>query len=80
MPRIFFEKQSYACQDNESVLDCLTGHGVPVPSSCRSGICQTCLMRAVEGAVPLAAQQGLKETLRAQNYFLACVCKPTNDL
>lgn len=80
MPRIFFEKQSYTCQDNESVLDCLTSHGVPIPSSCRSGICQTCLMRAVEGEVPLAAQQGLKETLRVQNYFLACVCKPTNDL
>ncbi|MDX1253031.1 MAG: 2Fe-2S iron-sulfur cluster binding domain-containing protein [Gammaproteobacteria bacterium] len=80
MPHIHFEGKSHPCQDDESVLDCLTRHGVAIPSSCRSGVCQTCLMRAVEGQVPEAAQQGLKETLRTQNYFLACACKPKGDL
>lgn len=64
----------------ESVLDGLTRRGVPVPSSCRSGICQTCLMRATEGAPPEASQRGLREALRLQNHFLACVCHPTEDL
>ena len=76
MPVIRFQDVDYSSHDQETVLECLERHGVSVPSSCRSGVCQTCLMRALEGSVPAAAQQGLKDTLRAQNYFLACVCKP----
>jgi len=63
------------------VLDCLTGHGVPVPHSCRAGVCQTCLMRATEGTVPPAASQlGLKDSLKLANHFLACLCQPDGDL
>lgn len=80
MPHIHFEGSRHECRDDESVLDCLTRHGASIPSSCRSGVCQTCLMRAVEGQVPETAQHGLKETLRVQNYFLACACKPKGDL
>jgi ferredoxin-NADP reductase len=62
------------------VLNCLTAHGVPVPSSCHAGICQTCMMHAVNGKIPLSAQAGLKPTLAAQNYFLACSCYPEEDI
>src|SRR5690606_26325 len=48
--------------------------------SCRSGVCQSCLLKALEGSIPSKAQQGLKESLRAQNYFLSCVCVPENDM
>ena len=64
----------------ETVLECLERHGVTVPSSCRSGVCQTCLLRSVEGEVPDAAQIGLKPVRRRQGYFLACLCRPTADL
>jgi ferredoxin-NADP reductase len=37
-------------------------------------------MRATEGVPSPVSQQGLKDTLRAQHYFLACVCKPQSDL
>lgn len=80
MSSITFGGQSYECKEQESVLDCMTAHGVPVPSSCRSGLCQTCMMRAVKGKVPHAAQIGLKPTLAAQNYFLACSCYPEEDI
>lgn len=80
MPRIIYGGQSYVCNKQESVLDCMTAHGVTIPSSCRSGLCQTCMMRAVKGKVPLAAQIGLKPTLAAQNYFLACSCYPEEDI
>jgi ferredoxin-NADP reductase/ferredoxin len=66
--------------EGESVLDGLTRHGVPVPSSCRSGLCQTCLLRAVEGTPPAAAQRGLKDSLKLQKHFLACLCHPAEDL
>lgn len=64
----------------ESVLDGLTRSGVSVPSSCRSGICQTCVMQATDGTPPEASQGGLKDSLKLQNHFLACVCHPTEDL
>ncbi|HYE20584.1 MAG TPA: 2Fe-2S iron-sulfur cluster-binding protein [Tepidisphaeraceae bacterium] len=64
----------------ESVLDGLLRAGHAIPNSCRGGACQACLMRATSGAVPAAAQVGLKETLRAGGYFLACSCRPAEDL
>lgn len=79
MPKVHFGGQSYDCQD-QSVLDCLTAQGVSIPSSCHSGVCQTCLMRAVNGKVPSSAQNGLKPTLVEQNYFLACSCYPEEDI
>jgi len=64
----------------ESVLDALLSRGVNVPYGCRAGVCQSCLVQAKNGVPPLAAQKGLKETLRQQNYFLSCSCFPEQDL
>lgn len=80
MPQITFDNQSYECFENETVLDCLTRHNCPPPSSCRSGICHTCMMRAVAGIPPKSSQNGLKPGLISQQYFLACSCIPTEDL
>jgi len=79
MAKIIYGGQSYECGEN-SVLDCLTAQGVTVPSSCHSGVCQTCLMQAVDGEVPEKATAGLKPTLAAQNYFMACSCYPEQDI
>lgn len=80
MVSIVYEERTYACEPGESVLDCLTRHGVLLPSSCRNGVCQTCMMHAVSGPVPEQAQNGMKDTLKLQGYFLACVCRPEHDL
>ncbi len=80
MPTIRFEGQDYFCSGDETVLESLERHGVMLPSSCKSGTCQTCLTRALKGTPPPAAQEGLKDTLAAQNYFLACICKPDEDM
>ncbi len=80
MANIVFEGKSYACAEGASVLDTLLAHGVAVAHSCGSGTCQTCMLRLESGAVPHAAQAGLKDTLRAQGYFLPCVCHPLDDL
>lgn len=80
MPEITFQGQIYRLENGETVLEGLAGQGVVLPSSCRNGVCQTCLMRSTEGRPPAVAQNGLKDTLRAQNYFLACVCKPTEAM
>lgn len=80
MPIIRYKDQTHHPLPGESVLDCLLRGGVPVPCSCRAGACQSCLLRAVEGTPPPAAQGPLKDTLRARGYFLACVARPDADL
>lgn len=79
MPKVSYGGQSYECGD-QSVLDCLTAQGVPIPSGCRSGICHSCLMCAVEGTVPEKAQAGLTPQQIEQNCFLACACVPEQDI
>lgn len=79
MSKIIYGDQMFE-RGEASVLECLTNNDIPVPSSCRSGICQTCLMKAVSGEVPERARQGLSDTLKAQNYFMSCVCYPEGDL
>jgi len=80
MSMITFEGQHYCCQQDETVLECLTRHGLLIPSGCKNGVCQTCLSKAVKGNPGAESQKGLKDTLVAQGYFLACVCKPEEDI
>ncbi|MDQ6972228.1 MAG: FAD-binding oxidoreductase [Mariprofundaceae bacterium] len=80
MPTITFEGQDFFCAEDETILECMTRYGVLLPSSCQSGACQTCMIRAFEGTPPAASQNGLKDTLREQNFFLACICKPVEDM
>jgi CDP-4-dehydro-6-deoxyglucose reductase, E3 len=76
MSQVRYESRWYPLEPEESVLDGLLRQGVAVPHACKAGVCQSCLMRAASGAVPEKAQAGLKETLKARNYFLACACRP----
>lgn len=80
MPTIAFEGKEYQSEPDESILDCLTRHGVSVKYSCRSGVCQTCVMVAQKGIPTEKSQAGLKDTLKAKNYFLACSCVPKSDI
>lgn len=80
MPSIQFEGQSFPLLEGESVLDALLRNGMKAPHSCKAGACGSCLMRAADGALPAKAQAGLKDSWKAQGYFLACVCRPETDL
>lgn len=80
MSAITFLGVRYELRNKESVLDGLLRHGVRIPHACRSGVCQSCMMRSVTGAPPPAAQNGLRASLREQNYFLACRCSPTAEM
>jgi len=80
MAIVTFENKHYELDSGESVLIGLQRHGVSIPSSCCSGICQACMLLAIKGTLPTESQKGLKSTLQKQNYFLACICKPTTDI
>lgn len=79
MATLTWQGRTLACGD-ESVLDALQRAGIAVPSSCRAGACQSCLVRAVSGAVPTGAQKGLRASLVEQGFFLACQARLTDDL
>jgi ferredoxin-NADP reductase/ferredoxin len=78
--RLRYAGRDYDLAPGESVLDCLARHGVRVPAACRAGACHACLLKADAGEPGLAAQHGLKPTLAARGYFLACVARPAADL
>lgn len=80
MPTIRVADRAYSLDSGENLLDGLERHGVAIPSSCRSGVCQSCLVRATEGQPPAISQQGLKATQRLQGLLLACCCTPESDL
>ena len=80
MPNIELEGKTYAVVVGESVLSCLYRNGIVLPASCRSGVCQACIVRAERGSVHDKACGSLKDTQRAQGYFLSCVCYPEEDL
>ncbi|MDF1654174.1 MAG: FAD-binding oxidoreductase [Coxiellaceae bacterium] len=76
-----YNNQSYTANDSaETVLDTLLSHGVDFPHSCKIGTCQSCLVKLVDGEVSADSQKGLKPTLAAKDYFLACQCKLESDM
>ncbi len=80
MPQVCFGEFASELRENETALDALLRSGAPVSYSCKAGSCGSCMLRAVDGEVPAAAQAGLKDSWKARGYFLACVCRPESDL
>ncbi len=80
MPVVRWGEQTFPLHGNETVLDALLRNGVSVSYACKSGSCGSCMLQAREGTVPARAQAGLKDSWKAQGYFLACVCVPEADL
>lgn len=78
-PQLHLGEESYPLVPGQSVLESLEQAGVEVPSGCRSGTCTKCMLRA-DGTPPPASQRGLRPTLSAQGYFLACQAHPEQDL
>ncbi|CAG7856509.1 CDP-4-dehydro-6-deoxyglucose reductase, E3 [biofilm metagenome] len=80
MTTITFNSEKHINQTNETVLDTLLNANIQIPNACREGVCQSCLMRSLDAVPPSLSQNGLKDTLQSQNYFLACRCYPEQDM
>lgn len=78
MGSVSFEGKTYEYEPDETVLDCLTRHGADIPFSCRSGICQSCMVQSENGPPPAQAQSALRDPLKSRGYFLSCMC-PAED-
>ncbi len=80
MPLLELDGARYPADASETVLDALLRHAVPVPYSCRKGVCQACLLKSEGSAPPAQAQRGLRAGLRERGFFLACQWVPRGDL
>ena len=79
MPRVTYQNTAVDIADTESVLDGLENAGFAIPFSCRSGLCQSCMMQA-DSPPPASAQDGLSNNQISQHFFLACSCYPQTDM
>jgi ferredoxin-NADP reductase len=80
MPQVTFDAVRYALAENESVLDCLLRNERVVPHACKAGACQACLVKAVDCTPAAKACSGLKQSLQAGGYALACQWVPDADV
>ena len=78
--KLSYQNNDYTTGDGETVLDCLLREKIELPHSCKSGVCQSCLMQATEGEIPENSQEGLKPIFKKQKLFLSCQCVPTGDM
>ena len=63
-----------AVEAGKSALEALENAGIPVPSSCRSGICGTCVVE-VTGGEPDHRDSVLSQQERASGRFCTCVSR-----
>ena len=80
MTQLTIDNKTYACAPEETVLDALLREEVEVSYACKKGTCHSCMVRSIDSTPPEAAQKGLKDTQKKQNYFLACLCSPEQDM
>ncbi|HYX37381.1 MAG TPA: 2Fe-2S iron-sulfur cluster-binding protein [Oligoflexus sp.] len=78
--QIQYQEHTAIFARGDTVLEALERAGASVPSSCRAGACQHCIMRVTEGQVPASSQAGLKDSLRKTGHFLSCICRPDQNL
>ncbi len=71
---------SISIELGESFLDAALRNNIELPHSCCSGVCQTCLIKVIEGNIPEIAQLGLNENQKKQRLALACQLKPVESL
>jgi ferredoxin len=71
---------TFSCRADQTLLAAAEAAGVPVPSSCCSGVCTTCAARLSEGSVHQPDAMGVKAELQDQGYTLMCVAFPRSDI
>ncbi len=80
MTQLKFNDEIFTVSAGSTVLDTLLEQGHEIPNNCRAGACQSCIMQVTNGTVPEKSQKGLKDSHKAKGLFLACSCKPEEDI
>lgn len=80
MPKLTFKGTEFELKQYETVLDCLLRNKQYIPYACRAGMCQACLVRAVDCEATAESKKWIKESLRKRGYTLACQWVPDADV
>lgn len=72
----------FNCEPGDTLLSAGLAAGLFLPYSCRSGVCNTCRGRVVEGTVDFGSVHPahLSEADKADGYAMLCQARPTSDL
>jgi NAD(P)H-flavin reductase/ferredoxin len=73
---VTFENETIVLAEGESLLEGLTRTGHSIPSGCRVGVCQACVVVMSDGEPSSVCQKGLSAPQKALSYVLSCQCKP----
>ncbi|MDX2272897.1 MAG: 2Fe-2S iron-sulfur cluster-binding protein [Cyanobacteriota bacterium] len=74
------QEYRFRASSQQTVLAAALEQGIPLPYSCRAGVCTTCAGRLSQGTVAQEAAMGISPDLQEQGYVLYCVAYPMSDL
>ena len=63
--------------DDDSVLAAAERAGLDLPFSCRAGVCSTCRVKVITGAVTMEHNVALEDWELAAGFVLACQARPS---
>ncbi|GHE04484.1 dioxygenase [Defluviimonas sp. 20V17] len=67
---------SVQCSETDTVLQVAKGSALTIPSGCTFGVCGTCKVRKISGAVHMVHNGGISEDDIEAGYILACCSTP----
>jgi ring-1,2-phenylacetyl-CoA epoxidase subunit PaaE len=65
--------------ENQSILQAALQNNIPLPYSCRGGVCSTCMMKCAGGKVEMVKNDVLTDADLAQGWILTCTGHPLDD-
>ncbi|GAA5215679.1 2Fe-2S iron-sulfur cluster-binding protein [Corallincola platygyrae] len=80
MAKVSFKDATLEVNPDQTLLEALLEADHQIPNSCRSGLCQSCLVQCTHGHIPQPAQKGLSAAEVETGHLLACQCYPSSDM
>ncbi|WP_183567979.1 ferredoxin--NADP reductase [Mucilaginibacter sp. SP1R1] len=73
------ELHNLAVGENQSILQAALQNNVPLPYSCRNGICSTCTAKCNSGKIEMVKNDVLTDADIAKGWILTCTGHPVSD-